>query len=98
MPPPDPAEASSSLSNELERLRKELTEYRHQTIAEKAAFQQEAEACIKAAYAELDVALGLAHYLNVFFQSPKCREEMLDQTVVAVKTGHVTLNLRPRRH
>lgn len=60
LPPPDPDEAESSLSIELERLRQELTEYRHQTVSEKTAFQQEAEAKIKAAYNDLDVALELA--------------------------------------
>lgn len=60
VPPPDPKEAKSSLSIELERLRKELTDYRNQTITEKAAFQNEAEAKIKAAYDDLAAALELA--------------------------------------
>ncbi|WP_318557115.1 type I restriction-modification system endonuclease [Geobacter anodireducens] len=60
VPPPDPVEAESSLRSELDRLLKELTDYRNQSATEKAAFQQEAEAKIKAAYADLDAALELA--------------------------------------
>lgn len=60
VPPPNPKEAETSLSMELERLRKELTDYRNQTITEKAAFQNEAEAKIKAAYDDLAAALDLA--------------------------------------
>jgi len=60
VPPPDPAGAESVLHVELERLRRELIEYRHQTVAEQAAFQEEAEARIKAAYTEMAAALELA--------------------------------------
>ena len=58
--PPEPAAAESSLNAELERLRKELTDFRNQSLAEKAALQGEAEAKIKTAYDDLAAALELA--------------------------------------
>ncbi len=60
VPPPDPTDVESPLLAELERLRRELTEYRHQTVAEQAAFQEDAEAKIKAAYDDMAAALELA--------------------------------------
>ncbi len=60
VPPPDPTDVESPLLADLERLRRELTEYRHQTVAEQAAFQEDAEAKIKAAYDDMAAALELA--------------------------------------
>jgi len=60
VPPPNPSAADNPLNEELERLRRELTEYRNQTVSEQSAFQKEAEAQIKAAYDELAAALELA--------------------------------------
>ncbi|BCR05317.1 type I restriction-modification system deoxyribonuclease [Desulfuromonas versatilis] len=73
VPPPDPAQAEEALKSELERLRGELTEHRHQTAAQHEAYQKEAEAKIKAAYTELNTALELAEETEDKLQAEKQR-------------------------
>jgi type I restriction enzyme R subunit len=81
VPPPDPAQGDNALSSELERLRHELAEHRHQSIAEQQAIKEEAEAQIKAAYADLDAALELAEETEAKYEAERKRFQEHVQTI-----------------
>ena len=66
LPPPDPAQASRELTEELERLRNQVVDQRQeadratQTASQEAELRRKAEADAKRAYDELTAALALA--------------------------------------
>ena len=59
VPPPNPAEAEQALLDELERLRRQVTEHEAETLEALAAAQAADEKAAKA-YSELETALDLA--------------------------------------
>lgn len=73
VPPPAPNQAGGALTEELEKLKTELLEYRHQSVVEHQAIRQEAEAKVKAAYDELAVALELAEETEAKLEAERKR-------------------------